>query len=194
MSASGDFPFLMPTFEFPPLTGEVLSSALLIFVIRVIGMTASTVRVLFMMRGQKVITAVIGFIEVTLYIVAIGGVVNNLSNIWNVLAYSLGFVGGTYVGMRIDEYTATGYVNVRIISRYNAPRIVEQVHAQGYGATVGWGHGRGGTVGMILAIVRRKEVTAVVNIAESIDPDVFITVEDTRSVRRGYMHIGENQR
>lgn len=190
----GNFVFPMPEFEFPPLTGEVLSGALLIFVIRVIGMTASTVRVLFMMRGKKVITAVIGFIEVTLYIVAIGGVVNNLTNIWNVLAYSLGFVAGTYVGMLIDEYTATGYVNVRIISRYNAPRIVEQIHAEGFGATVGWGHGRGGTVGMILAIVRRKEVTAVVNIAESIDPDVFITVEDTRSVRRGYMHIGENQR
>lgn len=177
--------------EFTPLTGDVLLGALLIFLIRIVGMTASTVRVLLMMRGKKLFTAVAGFIEVLLYIFAIGFVVNDLSNIWNILAYSVGFVGGTLVGMWIDEYTATGYVNVRVISRYKAQPIVEQIHESGYGATVGWGHGRGGTVGMILAIVQRKEAPAVITIAEDIDPDVFITVEDARSVRRGYWGIGQ---
>ena len=177
--------------EFAPLTGDVLLGALLIFLIRIVGMTASTVRVLLMMRGKKLFTAVAGFIEVLLYIFAIGFVVNDLSNIWNILAYSVGFVGGTLVGMWIDEYTATGYVNVRVISRYKAQAIVEQIHESGYGATVGWGHGRGGTVGMILAIVQRKEAPAVIAIAEDIDPEVFITVEDARSVRRGYWRIGQ---
>ncbi len=177
--------------EFTPLTDDVLLGALLIFLIRIVGMTASTVRVLLMMRGKKLFTAVAGFIEVLLYIFAIGFVVNDLSNIWNILAYSVGFVGGTLVGMWIDEYTATGYVNVRVISRYKAQAIVEQIHESGYGATVGWGHGRGGTVGMILAIVQRKEAPAVIAIAEDIDPEVFITVEDARSVRRGYWRIGQ---
>ena len=177
--------------EFPPLTGDVLMGALVIFLIRVVGMTASTVRVLRMMRGKKLLTAVAGFIEVLLYVFAIGYVVNDLANIWNTLAYSLGFVGGTLVGMWIDDYTATGYVNVRIISRYQAQGIVEKIHDQGYGATVGWGHGKGGTVGMILAIVMRKEAPAVIAIAEEVDPDVFITIEDARSVRRGYWRIGQ---
>ena len=178
--------------EIPPLTGDVLVGALIIFVIRVVGMTASTVRVLFMMRGKKLLTSIAGFIEVLLYIFAIGYVVNDLSNIWNILAYSLGFVGGTLVGMWIDDYTATGYVNVRIISRYNAQAIVEKIHESGYGATSGWGHGRGGTVGMILAIVLRKEAPAVIAIAEEIDPEVFITVEDARSVRRGFWRFGQH--
>jgi uncharacterized protein YebE (UPF0316 family) len=178
--------------DFTPLTSEALIGALIIFVIRIIGMSASTVRVLFMMRGQRLLTAVSGFIEVLLYVFAIGYVVNDLSNVWNVLAYSLGFVAGTLVGMWIDEYTATGYVNVRIISRYKAQAIVEKIHKSGYGATVGWGHGKGGTVGMILAIVQRKDAPDVIRIAEEIDPEVFITVEDARSVRRGYMRIGQH--
>jgi uncharacterized protein YebE (UPF0316 family) len=177
--------------DVPPLTSQVLAGALLIFVIRVVGMGASTVRVLLMMRGKRVLTAITGFVEVMLYIFAIGYVVNDLNNLWNILAYSLGFVGGTLVGMWIDDKTAAGYVNVRIISRYNSPLIVEKIHEDGYGATVGWGHGKGGTVGMILAIVRRKEVPALVEIAEACDPDVFITVEDTRSVKRGYLRIGQ---
>ncbi len=181
----------MLNIDIPSLTGDVLYGALLIFVIRVIGITASTVRVLLMMRGKKLLTAIMGFIEVLLYIFAIGYVVNDLSNIWNIIGYSLGFVCGTLVGMWIDEYTAAGFVNVRIISRYKAQQIVEQIHDKGYGATVGWGHGRGGTVGMILAIVRRKEAPSLIRIAEDIDSDVFITVEDARSIKRGYLRIGQ---
>ncbi len=180
--------------EFPPLTFDVLAAAGFIFVVRVIGMSFSTVRMLLMMRGNKLGTAVTGFIEVLLYVVAIGGVVNNLSNVWNVLAYSFGFVAGTLVGMWIDERTAAGFVDIRIISRYKAQFILEELHKGGYGATVAWGQGRQGVVGMIWAIVRRKEALEVQKLAEDADPDVFITVEDTRAVRRGYMNIARNQK
>lgn len=180
--------------EIPSLTPEVLVGAMTIFLLRVVGMAFSTVRVLMMMRGKRVATAVTGFIEVLVFVLALGSVVSNLSNIWNVLAYSFGFVAGTLVGMYIDDKTATGYVNVRIISRYKAQNIVDSVHDAGYGATVGWGHGRGGTVGMILAIVRRKEVDEVSQLVENVDPTAFITVEDARSVRRGYMHIGRHEK
>ncbi len=176
-------------FTFPPLTGEIMTGVLIIFILRVIGMAFSTIRVLVMMRGKKLATAVTGFVEVFVYILAIGGVVNNLSNIWNVLAYSLGFVAGTLVGMWIDDKTATGFVNVRVISRFKPQNIVNKIHEAGFGATVGWGHGRGGTVGMILVIVRRKEVAIVEKLIEEVDPDAFVTVEDARSVRRGHMYI-----
>lgn len=180
--------------EFSPLTGTVLISAGFIFVIRVIGMSFSTVRMLLMMRGKKLGTAITGFVEVLLYVLAIGGVVNNLSNIWNILGYSLGFVTGTLVGMWIDERTAAGFVDIRIISRYKAQFILEKLHEGGYGATVAWGQGRQGAVGMIWAIVRRKEVPEVQTIAEIADPDVFITIEDTRTVKRGHMNIARNQK
>ena len=184
----------MFNFEFPPLTADILLAASLIFLLRVVGMSFNTVRVLMMMRGKKLATAVFGFVEVLVYVLAIGEVVNNLSNVWNILGYSFGFVAGTLAGMWIDEKTATGFVNVRIISRYKAQQIVEAIHEAGYGATVGWGHGRGGTVGMILVIVRRKEVENLLQLVERADANAFITVEDARSVRRGYMHIGRHEK
>ena len=103
-------------------------------------------------RGKKVAAFVTGFFEVLTYVIAIGEVVNNLDNLWNVLGYCLGFCVGTVVGMLLDERTASGFANVRIISRYKAQNIVEEIRKAGYGATVGWGHGRGGTVGMIVAV------------------------------------------
>jgi uncharacterized protein YebE (UPF0316 family) len=184
----------MFAFDVPPLTGDVLVGALLIFVLRVFGIAISTVRVLVMMRGKKVAAFVAGFFEVLAYVVAIAEVVNNLDNVWNVLGYCLGFSVGTVAGMMIDERTASGFANVRIISRYKAQPIIEQIHGAGYGATVGWGHGRGGTVGMIVAVVRRKEADLLCAIAEGVDPNVFITIEDTRSVRRGHIHMRDQEK
>jgi len=181
-------------FEFPPLTGPVLAGAGFIFLLRVIGISISTVRVLVMMRGKKVAATISGFVEVFVYVIAIGQVVNNLSNVWNILGYCLGFSTGTLVGMWIDDKTASGFANVRIISTTKAQQVVEEIHAAGYGATVGWGHGRGGTVGMILAIVRRKEVEAICQLAERIDPKAFVTIEDARSVRRGYLHLAKTEK
>ena len=184
----------MFAFDFPPLTADVLLGALLIFALRVFGIAISTLRVLVMMRGKKVAAFIAGFFEVLAYVIAIAEVVNNLDNIWNVLGYCLGFSVGTVVGMLLDERTASGYANVRIISRYQAQRIVEQIHAAGYGATVGWGHGRGGTVGMIVAVVRRKEIDKICTIAEEVDPNAFITVEDTRTIRRGHLQMSYQER
>lgn len=184
----------MFTLEIPPLTGEVLLGAAFIFMLRVFGIAVSTLRVLAMMRGKKVAAFVTGFFEVLTYVIAIAEVVNNLDNVWNVLGYCLGFSVGTIAGMMLDDRTASGFTNVRIISRYKAQNIIEEIHQAGYGATVGWGHGRGGTVGMIVAVVRRKEAERLCNIAEKVDPNAFITLEDTRSIRRGYIHMGDLQR
>jgi uncharacterized protein YebE (UPF0316 family) len=184
----------MFSFEIPPLTNDVLLSAILIFALRVFGIAVSTLRVLAMMRGKKVAAFVAGFFEVLTYVIAIAEVVNNLDNVWNVLGYCLGFSVGTVAGMILDDRTASGFANVRIISRYKAQNIIEEIHKAGYGATVGWGHGRGGTVGMIVAVIQRKEADRVCQIAETVDPNAFITIEDTRSVRRGYMHISSLDR
>ncbi|MDX1614818.1 MAG: DUF5698 domain-containing protein [Candidatus Promineifilaceae bacterium] len=184
----------MLSFEFPPLTAAVLSAALLIFVLRVIGVTLATVRVLIMMRGRKLLSAAMGFFEVLVYVLAIGEVVNNLSNVWNLLGYCLGFAVGTLVGMVLEEYLALGYATVRIVSRYKGQHVAEAIREAGYGATVEWGQGRAGTVSMILVTVRRKEINAVVAVADGVDPEAFVTVEETRTIRRGYMRIARHER
>lgn len=184
----------MFSFEFPPLTGDILLGAILIFALRVVGIAISTLRVLAMMRGKRAAAFVAGFFEVLTYVIAIAEVVNNLDNIWNVLGYCLGFSVGTVAGMILDERTASGFINVRIISRYKAQSIVEEIHQAGYGATVGWGHGRGGTVGMIVAVVGRKDADRICAIAENVDANAFITIEDTRSVRRGYIQMNRLER
>lgn len=170
------------------VSGALLLGALVIFLLRVIGVTLATLRVLVMMRGSKLGSAALGFFEVLVYVLAIGEVVNNLSNVWNILGYCLGFSAGTLVGMWLDERYIVGFANVRIISRYKAQGIVEAIRKAGYGATLEWAAGKSGSVGLVLATVNRLDVNKVCAIADELDSQVFITVEEARAVRRGYMN------
>lgn len=184
----------MPQFEVPALTFPILQAALFIFVLRVIGVALSTVRVLVMMRGQKLLSMIMGFFEVFVYVIAIGQVVSNLSNVWNILGYCLGFSAGTLIGMWMDERFILGFANVRIVSRYKAQRLGDRIREEGYGATIAWGSGQRGSVGIVTATVRRQEVATVCRLAEDVDPDAFVTVEEARAVRRGYMHIAQREK
>jgi uncharacterized protein YebE (UPF0316 family) len=184
----------MPSFEVPYPTPAIIGAFLLIFTLRIFGVTLSTIRVLIMMRGRKLLSAAIGFFEVLVYVMAIGPVINNLGNVWNLAGYCFGFAAGTLIGMWLEERLALGYASVRIVSKYKGHAVANAIREAGYGATVEWGQGRGGAVGLVTATVRRKEVDAVCSIADRVDPGAFVTVEETRTIRRGYMRIARHER
>lgn len=174
--------------------GDVLLAALIIFVLRVVGVTLATIRVLIMTRGHKILAASIGFFEVLVYTLAIGQVVQNLANLWNLFGYCFGFFVGTLLGMWIEEHMALGHATVRVVSVKNADAIAEAVRQAGYGATRGWGYGAEGVIGTVKAVVRRKEVDAVCKLISKVDPAAFVTVEETRWVTRGYMRLARHER
>ena len=184
----------MFNFTAPPLTAELFGAVLTIFFLRIIGVALSTIRVLIMLRGRKLLSALMGFFEVTIYVLAVGPVVNDLDNVWNLLGYGLGFSVGTLVGMWLEERLALGYATVRIVSREKSQAIVKAIHNAGYGATLSWGWGREGSVRMVTATVRRKEVKTITSLAEKIDPEAFVTAEETHTIRRGYMRMARHER
>jgi uncharacterized protein YebE (UPF0316 family) len=176
------------------LASDIVLGALFIFVLRVLGVALATVRVLMMTRGYKLPSAAIGFVEVSVYALAIGPVVQNLSNLWYLFGYSLGFSVGTLVGLKLEERMALGYATVRIVSVERAKEIAEAIRKAGYGATQGFGYGANGVIGTVKAVVRRKEVGEIYEIANRVDPKAFVTVEETRWVSRGYMRIARHER
>ncbi len=172
----------------------VFSAALFIFILRVIGVSLSTIRVLIMMRGKKLLSASVGFFEVMVYAIAIGQVVQNLSNWWNLLGYCLGFSVGTLLGMGLEERLALGYATIRVVSPERAHVIAETIRKAGHGATEMWGEGKKGQVGMVKTVVRRKEAEPLCRLIDRIDPDAFITIEETRAVQHGYLRAARHAR
>ncbi|MFQ5594128.1 MAG: DUF2179 domain-containing protein [Anaerolineae bacterium] len=176
------------------LAVDVATAAFVIFLLRVIGVTLATIRVLLMTRGYKLRSATIGFFEVLVYVLAIGQVVQNLSNLWNVFGYCIGFFVGTLLGMWIEGRLALGHATVRVVSVERADAIADVIREAGYGATEGWGHGAKGLIGTVKTVVRRKDVDEVCALVRRTDPEAFITVEETRWVSRGYVRTARHER
>ena len=65
-----------------------------------------TVRLIMVTRGIRKWAVLIGFVEVTIWVVAISQVISNLNNVWNILGYSGGFAAGTFVGMYLENRLA----------------------------------------------------------------------------------------
>jgi len=160
--------------------------ALLIFALRVGDMTLDTIRVLFVVRGKKLLVWILGFFQSLIFVVAISSVLSQLDNILNVIGYATGFATGNLVGMLIESRLAIGHVLVNIISSNRGTFIAERLRASGYAVTEIAGRGKNGTVFELHASVLRKDVPNVETIVLEADPQAFVTAEDVRPVRRGF--------
>ena len=164
---------------------EILLGALLIFCLRLIGVSMGTVRMLMAVRGRRVVAGVIGFFEVIIFLVAISPVVTNIGNWWNVVAYAGGFASGTILGMTIEKKLAIGLAEVNFISMGKGAEIAEALRADGYGATEFLGVGQANVVDMVRTVVRRREVPSVMAAGSAMDDDAFVTVQDMKGAYRG---------
>jgi uncharacterized protein YebE (UPF0316 family) len=172
----------------------VIVGVVAIFLLRVVGVTLSTIRVLMMTRGRKYTAAVLGFFEVLVYVLAIGTVVQDLSNIPNLLGYCLGFSAGTLLGMSLEERIALGYVKIHVVSADHGFEVSQALRSEGFGATEGIAVGKDGTVGTVETVVRRRDLEAACATIYQIAPDAFVTIDEIRSVQHGYLRAARHAR
>ncbi len=157
-----------------------------IFGLRVLDMSLDTLRVLFVIRGQRALAWFLGFFQSALWVVAITSVLSNLDNLWNLIGYAAGFATGNVLGMAIEEKLAIGHGHMRIISPRRGSAIAEAIRRAGYAATEIAGRGKDGTVTIINCSVRRRDIDRVRREVQELDPGAFVTVEEIRPLHRGF--------
>jgi uncharacterized protein YebE (UPF0316 family) len=161
----------------------------IIFGLRIVDVSLATIRMLLTMRDIRGLVPLIGFVEVTVWVVAVGTAIQNLHSVWHVLGYSGGFAAGTSVGLWMEGKLAMGLATVRIICRDAGAGedIADSLREMGFGVTEFGGQGRQGKVEVLYTMVKRRHIHTVIQEAERWDDDAFITVEEPRAIRRGWM-------
>ena len=157
----------------------------LIFCARICDVSLGTIRVIFITKGVRYIAPLIGFFEVIIWLLAIGQVMNNLTNIASYIAYGGGFAMGTFIGMLIEEKISLGLTSVRIITKEDPSQLVNYLRSQNYGVTTVDGEGATGQVKMVFSIIRRQDLPDVVEVIKKLHPGAFYSVEDVKSVSEG---------
>jgi uncharacterized protein YebE (UPF0316 family) len=158
---------------------------LIIFFSRVCDVSLGTLRHVFISKGYRKIVPVLGFFEVLIWIVVVGQVMNNLSNVACYLAWAGGFATGTYVGLRIEERLALGMQVIRIITNQNSDILIQVLKEKNHGVTIVDAQGGMGPVKMIFTIIKRKNVHSVVKLITLHNPNAFYSIEDIKNTNQG---------
>lgn len=160
---------------------------LLIFIARILDVSIETIRIIMISKGSKILAPILGFFESIIWLLAITQVMQHLSNIACFIAYGFGFAMGNYVGIVIEEKIALGLQAVRFITKDTVDILTMTLRDEGYGATVIEATGGKGKVNIIFSIVPRKNIDNVLSLAREIDPNVFVSIQDIRSVKSGFI-------
>lgn len=175
------------------LTIPLWAIPLFIFLLRICDCSIGTVRVIYTIRGYRLVSFCLGFIESVIWIVAISQVMQYLNEpdmryrVLNIVGWAAGFAMGTVTGISLDKWIAAGWVLTRFISLDHASTISVSLRDAGFGVTSLHGEGKDGPVDVLFVVSPRKRAHLVLRIVRAVDPNAFTTVEPVSNAQGGFI-------
>lgn len=168
---------------------EAIVGALLIFALRICDVSIGTMRVMFTVRGARGFAAGLGFLEAAIWLLAVRRVFDQVDNWWNVLGYASGFAMGTVVGITIEQWIASGWVLLRVISKEKAPELRHRLRDAHFGVTSVTGEGRSGSNEVLFVVAPRRRGDEALELINNTDEKAFVTIDPVTPARGGYLPL-----
>ncbi|TVS00534.1 MAG: DUF2179 domain-containing protein [Phycisphaerales bacterium] len=150
---------------------------LLIFFARILDVPIGTIRMIVVINGQKFLAALLGFFEVIIWALAVGGVISFLTNPFALVAYGAGFAVGTLIGMTVESRIALGYRVVRVINSRPEIDVSTVMRGAGYKVTRIEGSGMKGPVEVAFLAIPRRKLQKTLEMVRGVAPEAFVSVE-----------------
>jgi uncharacterized protein YebE (UPF0316 family) len=167
------------------LDAVTLLTGVLVFLARVTDVTMGTMRTISIVQGRTKTAFILGFFEVSMWLVVISMVVQRILEkpILGVF-YALGFSTGNVVGIMLERRLGFGHMTLRIISPHRGREIADELRASGFAVTIFKGEGLTGPVILLYVVCRRKDLHHILPIVKKIDPDSFHITEQAGDVSK----------
>lgn len=157
------------------------SIVLLIILFNVSYMTLTTLRLILVIKGYRVIASFLSMAEVFVYLMGLTMVLDNLDKPFNIIAYCIGWGCGVYLGSIIENKLALGYVVFEVIVDSLEVELTSMIRSKGYGVTSWIAEGKDGKRLCMKVLAKRKNEQKLKNYIMSISPKAFIiSYEPTR--------------
>ena len=166
---------------------------IMIFCARIVDVSIGTLRVIFISRGNRFIAPILGFFEVIIWLIAVGQIIKNLTNVMCYVAYGGGFATGTFVGMWLVDRVSMGTSLVRVITPGSSELFEKHIRKMGYGVTAVEAQGKEGDTKVLFSVVRNDDLVEVMKKINEFNPNAFYTIEDVKSANKGKFPIKTNQ-
>jgi uncharacterized protein YebE (UPF0316 family) len=158
----------------------------IILIINIVYVSFFTIRMILTLKGQRYLAAFLSMIEVVIYVLGLGLVLNNLNEIQNLVAYAVGYGIGVIVGMKIEEKLALGYIIVNVITKEYDKNLPKLIREKGFGVTDWEAHGLEGNRMAMQILTPRKFELSLYDIIKTNDPKAFIISYEPKSIHGGF--------
>jgi uncharacterized protein YebE (UPF0316 family) len=158
---------------------------LLVFFARVADVTLGTLRIVFVSQGKRKIAPIVGFFEVLIWLIAMGQIFSNITDVIYYIAYAGGFAMGNYIGLIIENKISLGLLSLQLIVRENAEILISILKDQGYSLTTMTAEGTSGIVKIVTLVIKRNTLRKILELVRQNNPKAFISIEQVKSVSGG---------
>ncbi|TLS36796.1 DUF2179 domain-containing protein [Pseudalkalibacillus caeni] len=160
---------------------------LLIFLVQIIFVPILTLRTVFMVKNENKKASVVGALEAVVYIFGVSLVLTGEQSIAAMIAYSLGFGIGIYIGGIIETKLAIGYTAYNVNLPSKNQELLDRLRNDGYGVTNYTGEGRDGYRYKMEILTKRSRERELELIIEMYEPKAFIISYEPRKFKGGFL-------
>jgi len=111
---------------------------IIIFCAKIVEVSVSTIRLVYINKGERVKGTILAFIEITIWLVVVSSVLNNITeDPFKALVYAAAFSLGNYIGVTIESKIAVGLASIQVVvAAETGEKLAEILREQGYGVTI----------------------------------------------------------
>lgn len=163
----------------------------LILVLKTVEVSMATLRIVLITKDERLKGAIIGFFEVTLWVILVSTVLTNVTeDPIKVVIYALGFAIGNYVGSLLENKLAIGNTNIEaIVKKEHGKELSKMLRTVGLAVTAVEAYGMNDKREILYLHVPRKQVKETVKLIKSFQHNVVITINDIRPIYGGYRTV-----
>lgn len=163
---------------------------IIIFAAKTIEVSISTIRLVLVNKGERVKGALLGFVEVLIWVLVVSSVLNNITDDpLKIFAYAAGFSLGNFLGVSIESKIAVGLASIQVvINEDDGNALADKLRANEFGVTILDGTGKDDSKKNLLFVqLKRRKIPAAIKLIKEAYPDAYISVNDVKSIVGGYI-------
>lgn len=161
-----------------------------IFAAKTIEVAISTIRLVYVNKGERVKGAILGFIEIMIWLLVVSSVLNNITeDPLKIIAYAAGFSLGVYLGVAIESKVAIGLASIQVVVDAEAGNALADIlRGNEFGVTILEGKGKGDSIKSLLFIqLKRKKIPFAIKLIKETNPNAYISINELKSTFGGFI-------
>ncbi len=161
---------------------------LIIFFAKIVEVSLSTLRTVFITKGAKLYSFFIALVEITIWLSVVSRVIIGITeHPFKMIAYAVGYAVGQVVGITLEEKIGFGVVILEVIAdREEGVKLTNILREKGVAVTQVLAEGMTAEKYILSMYIQRKQKAEVIKIIKEYSNTAMVAVNDVSNVYGGY--------